>query len=517
MSCMHARCPSSSILARNIMNDRQLERGMEWESASKPLVLQYASFPVPPFVPGVLKVQVARDENLHLEITAEGSCNDTAELGRLRQMARDVVPGTFVPMREVSFEAAGGTVALRMHIEDAPSSETFSSAKHEFVQRGSVYRAHRTWSNKFVSDDNAEGMPRLEPLSAPAWMSDWYVNGATELHYARATSRRRSASFHRDRDFNRIAIRELSGGAGFANDHIVVKTPIVSFALCRVPSDQADESLHPASIEFTTPFPDAETRTAIGEIVSFVVGRRMMRVGSTIFDATGWAIEEESVNPLGANIRGLCRTSGMPPVPYDSDGLALEALRADLVPRYLSARDAFGLKDALWSYWVAKESPTSIDLPIFSAALDTLKVRWFSSTNSKSKGLHLPWSDFKVFAGDLTAQLRKRVETKGLPEEIARNFEGANRMGFQEKLKFFFQEIGLTVGQRETAAMQARGRSAHGAGADEDQTELVRFGNAYRTLFDRVFLQMLGYTGKYIDRTTDGYPERDLTEAAGGL
>jgi len=77
-------------------------------------------------------------------------------------------------------------------------------------------------------------------------------------------------------------------------------------------------------------------------------------------------------------------------------------------------------------------------------------------------------------------------------------------------MRMFFEEIGLAVGAAEKSAMGARHRAAHGSLVAEELVELVKFGNAYRTLFERVFLRLLGYEGEYVDRTTIGHPRRPL-------
>jgi hypothetical protein len=90
-------------------------------------------------------------------------------------------------------------------------------------------------------------------------------------------------------------------------DHILVETPVARFAYCKVPEEHAPEGLGAVSIDYLPPIPDTEVREAIGEIVSFVLGRRMMRVGSTTYDLSGWTVEEGSVNPWASNVRELCR------------------------------------------------------------------------------------------------------------------------------------------------------------------------------------------------------------------
>ncbi len=121
-------------------------------------------------------------------------------------------------------------------------------------------------------------------------------------------------------------------------------------------------------------------------------------------------------------------------------------------------------------------------------------------------------NDFRTAAGDLIGELRKR----GLPDEVVKNVEGANRMGLGSQMRAFLNEIELPIGEYEQRAMKARHRSAHGVEGAASVEQLVRFGNAYAVLFERVLLRLLDYDGTYIDRTTEGWPERALTEPAGG-
>jgi hypothetical protein len=497
------------------MTERYLERAIEWESAAQPSVLERVRLPTPPFVPGATKLTISRDDNLQLRLVAEGVLTAAGEVARRRERVESIPLGAFVPATKVSFDVYGSRLHLEMHLEPTPSPLEWIGRERRFQQRGAPYLIRQTWTQQLAFPDGDNEHHRMESLGKPAWQSDWYVNGETVIYFTGHTKRQRPASFKREREFQSVAVYEGPGG-GDSRDHLVVDAGSVRFAFCEVAEAHAPEGLGAVSIDFVPPIPTADTRTAIGEIVSFVLGRRMMLLGSTTFDSSGHTIEVESVNPWGTNVRALCLKPGLPPVPYDHDGGVLEALLVDLIPRYLAAREPLGLKDALWSYWIAKESPASIDLPIFASAVEALKKGWLSSTGSKSKGVHMSKADFEGVAGDLVEEVRKRVRDRGASEEIVRNFAGANRMGLGEQMRAFLDEIGLSVGECEKAAMGARHRSAHGAGADEELTELIRHGTAYQTLFERVFLRVLGYEGPYVDRTTEGYPVRPLNDPTGG-
>ena len=85
-------------------------------------------------------------------------------------------------------------------------------------------------------------------------------------------------------------------------------------------------------------------------------------------------------------------------------------------------------------------------------------------------------------------------------------------------MKDFFEELGLNIDAAEKKAIKARNKMIHSrvtASGQEQIKDLVRLSFAYRTLFHRVMLKLLGYSGKYIDYATEGLPERTVEEAVG--
>ena len=76
----------------------------------------------------------------------------------------------------------------------------------------------------------------------------------------------------------------------------------------------------------------------------------------------------------------LTRVSARPSVnSWDSSSadVSSRSVRRHSIATGIKARDELGLKDALWSYWIAKEAPLGLDLPIYSAAVESLQAAWF--------------------------------------------------------------------------------------------------------------------------------------------
>src|ERR1019366_1168563 len=73
------------------ISEHTLERSLGWEPPAAPTVLTHVVFPVPPFVAGMRKLTIQRDEQFRLSLLAEGVLANRNEL-MLRREASDKVP-----------------------------------------------------------------------------------------------------------------------------------------------------------------------------------------------------------------------------------------------------------------------------------------------------------------------------------------------------------------------------------------------------------------------------------------
>jgi len=495
------------------------ERSLEWEPLAHPTTYEHISFASPPFVPGTRKMTIRRDDELRLEILVEGTM-PPGEFKERRAALDQIQAGTFLDPIEFEFDAyMGSTCSLRAHLQELPDI-AFNNEKPgtHFTQPGRVDRFRRRWAHGVSFPADAD-VPEFPPLGPGAWRSDWFANAPHGPVYFRPTTRRRTAKFRRERDFLNISADEPPAGGGTNYfDHLVVEANGIRFALSKVPEEHAPSWCNPASLDFLAPIPDEETREAVAEIVSFVVGRRLMQVGSTLFDGTGNVIEEEVMNPWGQGLQVLCAQGDIRPLPISPNPSGdTEELLTQLVPRYLVARKPLRLKDALLTYWLANEAFSGIDLALYGSAVEALKNGWFGSNRSESGGVWMPEREFSNLLGDLVTAARGRLAANNAPAAIGNKIAGAFRMGGGEQLAAFFDELGLAIGDAERAAIKARNGPAHGGlRAGADQRELIRHGTAYRTLFERTFLKMIGYDGAYVDRTALGHPARPLDDPCSG-
>lgn len=492
-----------------------MERGLEWECVATPMELMHLKVPSPPFVPGTSTIKIERDREMLLRIRCEGELVSSEDFQERIRRDREIPAGTFVDPSEVDVDHHAGRLHLTAMLAAAPDlSLRAGRGPARFTQRGTLQRyCYRFRTKADLSSD----MPAMVDVGSEAWRSDWFINGPHSPFFTRRVKRRRRATFERRSDFAEIKVDESPTGNDGLLDHCVVDAGAIKFAVCRVPKKWAPKWAHPMRVDFLAPIPDAQTRDAVSEILSFVVGRRLMRVGSTTYDSSGAIVEEEAINPWGRGIRGLCRGSDIPPVPLAFHSDDIERALADLVPKYIALRETLLLKDALTTYWLANETFAGADLPIYAAAVGSLQNAWFESNKSQKKGRYMAQEDFTTLLGDLLAQARKRLEDAKAPGAIANKLDGAWQMGTNEQATVFFEEIGLATGAVEKAAIKARNRPAHvGMRSGVDIKELAHHGDAYRALFERTFLRLLGYEGEYVDRTSLHHPSRPIAEPCAG-
>ena len=130
----------------------------------------------------------------------------------------------------------------------------------------------------------------------------------------------------------------------------------------------------------------------------------------------------------------------------------------------------------------------------------------------------MPKWDFDTLLGEELGSAKSKLESRQYGDRILNRLGSAYNMGANDRLRFFFDEIGLSVGETEWWAIRERNPMAHGAASVFDKStneSMIRATDVYRTLFHRIVLKLLGYDGAYIDHGTLGHPIRDISEPSG--
>ncbi|WP_292388653.1 hypothetical protein [Methanosarcina sp. UBA5] len=389
-------------------------------------------------------------------------------------------------------------------------------------------------------------------------LSEWYLNGPDkEVIFPRETLRlqkKDSDIIERKRVSVNITVDEairlsIQRSSEMGRDFALITLDDIKFIVARVPTQFGPKWSRNISIEYRKEFgsiPDREKREAISEIVSFVLGTQLLNVGFTEYDNEGQTLAYFAQPSWGeAYSRSVCENIPLSPFNLGIKSTIIneekiEELLCGLIPKYLNKRDKLGLKEALWRYWISRDNPLGTNLPVLSSALELIMNKWFKSENSKSNGLWIPNGDFNDIIKESLSVAEKKIDEyienkiKSLSPENSNSLEAqeieelkkpimnsicySNGMSISKQYLAFFKEIGLESGPVEEKAINARHAMAHGNKMDIKEFEkMERCTRAYQTLFHRVFLKVLGYEGRHIDRSVIGFPEKNINLPLGKI
>lgn len=361
----------------------------------------------------------------------------------------------------------------------------------------------------------------------PGWFSVWCLNAPKSFLAPRVTERNSDSKLIRNRkaaggDEKDSKVEFSFPKEGISRDHWIIKNHLFEVRLCFVPEYFGPKWSKNCSLEFPLPqdsISPNELPEDIIESVSFVLGKRLIPIGTSLYSVAGHHIKEMVTNPWGLDLKLECENPEMPPFPLSRNHnfLISEPVASQITETYYLLRDDLSFSKSMWQYWISRIVPAEGSLVYLSMAMETLMAAWFKSAESKTKGVYLAEEEFSSIAEEPFKLLGTKLAGKEYSDRIMRRARQSNNMGVNERYEFFFNEIDLPVTEFEPSVIKSRNRFAHGAIGDrEEYQKLSNAIRAYQALFHRVMLKLLGYTGSYIDYSTYDFPERPLDEPLGG-
>lgn len=357
------------------------------------------------------------------------------------------------------------------------------------------------------------------------WLTEWYINGIkSSFVLSRSTTRRCSETYSREREVLEGKSEQFNTGEGHYGslDYAFIKCDDFGFIIHTVPNQFGPDWSNNIGLEYRREFgriPSPEERIAISEIVSFIIGKHLLKVGHTSYDKSGIPIEKVAENPWGDNIRHLCQSAALPPFELDrfAPTRKIERELPPLIKKYLELRDSLKLSDVLWRYWIGSELSLGSNIPIMANGIEILIEYWFKSQNSRLKGVYLPKKEFDELTEDAFKIIETNLGNRPYQEKIMNKLRDCFKMSLTDRLKFFFEEIGLPLGKTEHEAIRCRHKMIHSSVemGREKIEKMIQLSFAYRCLIHRTVLKILGYTGTYIDYATIGHPEKPIDQVAG--
>lgn len=349
-------------------------------------------------------------------------------------------------------------------------------------------------------------------------IQEWFLSSKLNIHFPRSTKRQLNKNYTKTREgIDKTEDFLLAKSSSSSTDYLIVNFDNTSFIVSKVPNEFGPDWSCNLSIEYRESFgriPNKGDREAISELVGFVFGNQIQKIGQTSYSNDFAAIGQKYQNPWSDNTISKCSQGSLPPVEIGNyrDWGRAEVLLNELISPYLEKRDSFQLKDTLWKYWIARDAVLGTNLPILSSAVETLAERIIKKTPDV-KHYYMKYNKFSELIAEEILSIQKKLEGNTNKDKIINKIKAATQRGSNEKLLMMFEIINLEVGNLEKKAIKARNKMAHSSSGNmttEQWVETLRLTRAYETLFNRVFLKILDYKGKYKDYYTFEHPDRDI-------
>lgn len=341
-----------------------------------------------------------------------------------------------------------------------------------------------------------------------AWIKEWYLNGPnSKIIFPRATTYSKKEIYEK-RLYN--PVHELREGCEFKIEIDKKSSTSRNYIFCKLndaeniiigktPNEMIPKWSTNISISYNSEkyINNKKLRDDVENLVSFVFGRKLFKIAESYYDSNGKKIREEIYNPTidqKLNIKNICKSSNKFPIPIQRyQHRDIELIMSNIINSFTEQDIDFS--SVFVNYWNSSFLPTESRIILLAASLESLKNKWFNSQNSKSKGVIINKSLYRILIKDIKNSFDLIF---GECKMINDNFGGLNRLSLNKSFEVFFKEIGMDFGEVELGAIKARNDPVHGNDInDETYRDLIIYTEVYQILLNRVILTLLGFDGLY--------------------
>jgi hypothetical protein len=261
--------------------------------------------------------------------------------------------------------------------------------------------------------------------------------------------------------------------------------------------------------------PTDEVRTKIRQVISFCLGNYLVYLGSTMLSESSEIVAFSAISPPS-----IGRVSEIPVLPpaFLGNGntmVADQRVVARMANAVYAHYDELRFNSFSWAYWHAMCAPVHMAAGHFGAATEALQKAYMKAHPAKfSTTLVTDKAKWKALKGALLkaiaeAGLEPAVSTI-LTNKVTSNLNQTPPGVLSEKM---LAEIGITLGQVETAAWTRRNQAAHGSEIDIDSViPTIMETKLLKIILHRIVLKITAASDRYYDDYTIGHAIRDVTE-----
>ena len=341
------------------------------------------------------------------------------------------------------------------------------------------------------------------------WIKEWYLNGPTSnIIFPITTTYSKKEIYEKIVDYplpellkegNKFK-KEVEKNGITALNYIFCKlNDVENIIIGKVPDKMNPKWSTNISISYNSEkyINDKNLREDIENIVSFVFGRKLVKIAESYYDSKGNKIKEKIYNPIineKLNIKNICASANKLPIPiHKYPPKDVELIIRDLINSFTEKDIDFS--SMFTNYWNSSFLPTESRIILLAASLESMKNKWFDSKNSKSKGVIIDKPLFKIIIKDIKHSFNLIFSDCKM---IKDNFSRLNNLSLNKSFEVFFEEIGMDFGEVELGAIKARNDPVHGNDIEtETRRDLIIYTEVYQILVNRVILTLLDFDGPY--------------------
>lgn len=431
---------------------------------------------------GVTKIYLKRNEKYEilLEIIGKVNQHDSEEIKNLNRYVDIHIKTKFEIINLFSCEIIDNTMTF-------PQNDYYVVFKVKNIERT---------VNK--NSDNEE-----------YFIKEWYLNSTQDkLIFKRGTSFNIKKEFIKTRKISKnseLNILEESMPDS-SLDSLFLELDDYSILLQDVPEKFGPDWSRNLGIEYQKELniPSQDIRVKIVEIISFLMGRFLIKIGETHYDKD-WNIIKDSCQspsiPIQIDLKQICKKDNLSCIDF-YEGFPASSIVEEkicyIVNNYLN-EDKIDLSYIIHQLLLSMTVPVEAEIVMIGACLDKLSEIWFKSSKSKSNGKLIEKKKFDKLIGQYIDNLKSSF--KDYPKVFVK-IENSFQASGKQKVDFFLEELELKTGNVENESRAHRNKPAHGNLSDDECSFKLRYlTDAYRTLLNRIILKILNYR-VYMDLTS---------------
>lgn len=339
-----------------------------------------------------------------------------------------------------------------------------------------------------------------------SWISEWYLNGP-RMKFNRITEYTKDEKYTKKRLVGFQSILEQNFNfpenvmSTQKNYLYIQPKKCPDFIISKTPSELHPKWSNNISIEFYEKFgfPDDKTKQIIFEILSFIFGRYLIKIGESGYDENGYCIFEKSISPdipFSIDIEHVCNDYDLQPIDYNDSKKDKSQIEKDislLIDEYINSDIDYS---NVFSY--LRNSillPQQSEIVLLGGALDYLITQLRKKYDINDE--YLSEDEFNEIVGEELEEINKKLsEYPKLLNSLNNSYKKKGTSNFDE----VFNTLNLNIGELENHAIRYRHIPAHGQKMKQKTKDKFPILVAvYRTLLNRCILKSLNYNDDYYD------------------